>query len=152
MEVATTTGALVGASPALRVSTGAIAEVFGVVLLYSAAASLWPGADSGGREWRSCCDSLGFDSGYPTANEIASYHVHHVVGWSSLMLGLGMLSGLLGIGSAAFKVIAFERIMRVPFKRLDDDEQLHDQGDRRGERRLYLERRYIDPGPGMPWY
>jgi hypothetical protein len=32
------------------------------------------------------------------------------------MLGAGMLSGLLGIGSGAFKVIAFDKIMRVPFK------------------------------------
>ena len=44
MEMATTTGAVLGAWLALRVSTAAIAEVFGAVLLSSAAASFRPSA------------------------------------------------------------------------------------------------------------
>jgi uncharacterized membrane protein YfcA len=32
------------------------------------------------------------------------------------MFGAGALSGLLGIGSGAFKVIAMEKLMRIPFK------------------------------------
>jgi len=81
MEVATTTGALIGASLALRVSTAAIAELFGAVLLYSAAASLWPRAKSAATESADAAAmSLELDSGYPTATGIASYHVHHVLG------------------------------------------------------------------------
>ena len=32
------------------------------------------------------------------------------------MFGAGVLSGLLGIGSGALKVIAMDRVMRIPFK------------------------------------
>ena len=33
-----------------------------------------------------------------------------------LMFGAGILSGLLGIGSGAMKVIAMDQVMRIPFK------------------------------------
>jgi uncharacterized membrane protein YfcA len=57
MEVATTTGALIGASLALRVSTAAIAELFGAVLLYSAGGfTLAEGEIRGRRQRRSCCE------------------------------------------------------------------------------------------------
>jgi uncharacterized protein len=151
MEVATTTGALIGASLALRVSSAAIAEVFGVVLLYSAAASLWPGARSAaGDSVDPAAANLELDSSYPTANRIAGYHVHHVAGGASLMLGAGMLSGLLGIGSGAFKVIAFDRIMRVPFKVSTTTSNFMIGVTAAASVGLYLQRGYIDPGLGMP--
>jgi uncharacterized membrane protein YfcA len=117
MEMATTTGALLGAWLALRVSTAAIAEVFGAVLLFSAAASLRPSANMAAAEIIDpAARTLELDSSYPTASEIASYHVHHILGGTGVMLGAGVLSGLLGIGSGAFKVIAFDKIMKIPFK------------------------------------
>jgi uncharacterized protein len=151
MEVATTTGALIGASLALRVSTAAIAEVFGAVLLYSAAASLWPRARSAATESADAAAmSLELDSGYPTASGIASYHVHHILGGTSVMLGAGMLSGLLGIGSGAFKVIAFDRIMRVPFKVSTTTSNFMIGVTAAASVGLYLQRGYIDPGLGTP--
>jgi uncharacterized membrane protein YfcA len=33
-----------------------------------------------------------------------------------MMIGAGMLSSLLGIGSGAFKVLAMDNVMRIPFK------------------------------------
>ena len=151
MEVATTTGALIGAWLALRVSTAAIAELFGVVLLYSAGASLWPRAKSAATESADAAAmSLELDSGYPTATGIASYHVHHVLGGTSVMLGAGMLSGLLGIGSGAFKVIAFDRIMRVPFKVSTTTSNFMIGVTAAASVGLYLQRGYIDPGLGMP--
>ena len=151
MEVATTTGALIGASLALRVSTAAIAELFGVVLLYSAAASLWPSVKSTAADSVDpAATSLELDSSYPTANGIASYHVHHIVGGTSVMLGAGMLSGLLGIGSGAFKVIAFDKIMRVPFKVSTTTSNFMIGVTAAASVGLYLQRGYIDPGLGMP--
>jgi hypothetical protein len=41
-------------------------------------------------------------------------HVQRVKAGFSLMLGAGLLSGLLGIGSGAMKVIAMDQIMRIP--------------------------------------
>ena len=151
MEVATTTGALIGASLALRVSTAAIAELFGAVLLYSAAASLWPRAQSATTESAGAAAmSLELYSGYPTATGIASYHVHHILGGASVMLGAGMLSGLLGIGSGAFKVIAFDRIMRIPFKVSTTTSNFMIGVTAAASVGLYLQRGYIDPGLGMP--
>ncbi len=151
MEVATTTGALIGASLALRVSTAAIAEVFGAVLLYSAAASLWPRAKSAATESADAAAmSLELDSNYPTATGIASYRVHHILGGASVMLGAGTLSGLLGIGSGAFKVIAFDRIMRVPFKVSTTTSNFMIGVTAAASVGLYLQRGYIDPGLGMP--
>ena len=151
MEVATTTGALIGASLALRVSTGAIAELFGAVLVYSAVASFWPRAKSAATESADAAAmSLELDSDYPSATGIASYHVHHILGGTSVMLGAGMLSGLLGIGSGAFKVIAFDRIMRVPFKVSTTTSNFMIGVTAAASVGLYLQRGYIDPGLGMP--
>ena len=150
MEVATTTGALIGAALALRVSTSAIAELFGVVLLYSAAASLWPRAKRAASESADAAAvSLELDSGYPTATGIAGYHVHHILGGTGVMLGAGMLSGLLGIGSGAFKVIAFDRIMRVPFKVSTTTSNFMIGVTAAASVGMYLQRGYIDPGLGM---
>ena len=151
MEVATTTGALIGAWLALRVSTAAIAERFGVVLLYSAAASLWPRAKSAATESSDAAAmSLELDSGYPTASGVADYHVHHILGGTSVMLGAGMLSGLLGIGSGAFKVIAFDKVMRVPFKVSTTTSNFMIGVTAAASAGLYLQRGYIDPGLGTP--
>jgi uncharacterized membrane protein YfcA len=151
MEVATTTGGLIGASLALRVSTAAIADVFGAVLLYSAAASLWPRAQSAAADTADpAASSLELDSSYPTPNGIASYHVHRVPGGAGVMLGAGVLSGLLGIGSGAFKVIAFDQIMRVPFKVSTTTSNFMIGVTAAASVGLYLQRGYIDPGLGTP--
>ena len=50
------------------------------------------------------------------------------------MFVAGMLSGLLGIGSGAFKVWPWTRRC-APLQGVDDDQQLHDRRDRRGQRR-----------------
>jgi uncharacterized membrane protein YfcA len=44
------------------------------------------------------------------------YMVHLVPAGFGLMYGAGLISGLLGIGSGAFKVLAMDRIMHIPFK------------------------------------
>jgi hypothetical protein len=151
MEVATTTGALVGASLALRVSAAAISELFGAVLLYSAAASVWPSAKSAGADGADpTARSLELDSSYPAASGLTGYHVHRVVGGAGVMLGAGMLSGLLGIGSGAFKVIAFDKIMRVPFKVSTTTSNFMIGVTAAASVGLYLQRGYIDPGLGMP--
>ena len=45
-----------------------------------------------------------------------SYQVTHVPGGFAMMFGAGLASGLLGIGSGVFKVIAMDTIMRMPLK------------------------------------
>ncbi len=98
----------------------------------------------------SAATSLELDSSYPIANGIASYHVHHIVGGTSLMLGDGLLSGLLGIGSGAFKVIAFDSIMRIPFKVSTTTSNFMIGVTAAASVGLYLQRGYIDSRLGMP--
>jgi uncharacterized membrane protein YfcA len=151
MEMATTTGALLGASIALRVSTAAIAEVFGAVLLCSAAASLRPSENTEAADRADpAARALELDSSYPTTSGIASYHVHHILGGASVMLGAGVLSGLLGIGSGAFKVIAFDKIMKIPFKVSTTTSNFMIGVTAAASVGLYLKRGYIDPALGMP--
>ena len=44
------------------------------------------------------------------------YNVQRVPAGFSLMFGAGALSGLLGIGSGAVKVLAMDQAMKIPFK------------------------------------
>lgn len=44
------------------------------------------------------------------------YNVTNVTGGSAIMLGAGVISGLLGIGSGVFKVIAMDTVMKMPLK------------------------------------
>src|SRR6185436_18249634 len=59
---------------------------------------------------------LDMDSTYPTPAGPRAYHVHGVPAASGLMFVAGTLSGLLGIGSGAVKVLALDWAMRLPFK------------------------------------
>ncbi|MFD2728999.1 sulfite exporter TauE/SafE family protein [Enterococcus camelliae] len=45
-----------------------------------------------------------------------SYELTNLVGGFSMMFGAGIASGLLGIGSGAFKVLAMDTIMKMPLK------------------------------------
>jgi len=48
--------------------------------------------------------------------EQVDYQVQNVPGGFSMMFGAGLASGLLGIGSGAFKVLAMDSIMHMPLK------------------------------------
>src|SRR5260370_15131813 len=116
VEIATTVGALVGAKLVLHLHVSVISIIFGVVLLYSAYGSITQhahaGADGGPDRIASW---LKMDSTYPTENGLESYHVHGVPQGFGLMFVAGVLSGLLGIGSGAVKVLAMDKAMNLPF-------------------------------------
>ncbi|MED2629851.1 sulfite exporter TauE/SafE family protein, partial [Bacillus thuringiensis] len=44
------------------------------------------------------------------------YHVDNVYGGFGVMYGAGVISGLLGIGSGSFKVMAMDVFMKLPLK------------------------------------
>jgi len=150
LEIATTLGALSGAFLALILSPRYIAIVFGLVLLQSAY-SAWqnpkeviePKADR-------LAQILNMDSTYPTSNGLRWYHVQNVPGGFLLMLIAGALSGLLGIGSGALKVIAMDRIMKIPFKVSTTTSNFMIGVTAAASAGIYLNRGYIDPGLAMP--
>src|SRR5271157_5058167 len=151
LEIATTIGAIVGAMIATHVTTNAIGIVFGLVLLYSAVLSGRPQPnvpvdDSPDR----LATALKLNGTYPVANSLRAYTVHRVPLGFSLMFGAGTLSGLLGIGSGALKVIAMDQAMRIPFKVSTTTSNFMIGVTAAASAGVYLQRGYIDPGLTMP--
>ncbi len=62
----------------------------------------------------------------------------------------GVLSGLLGIGSGAVKVLAMDQIMRIPFKVSTTTSNFMIGVTAAASAGVYLNRGYIDPGVAMP--
>jgi uncharacterized membrane protein YfcA len=90
------------------------------------------------------------NSSYPTAEGPRAYQVQRVKTGFGLMVGAGALSGLLGIGSGAFKVIAMDQAMRIPFKVSTTTSNFMIGVTAAASAGVYLNRGYIDPGLAMP--
>jgi uncharacterized protein len=76
--------------------------------------------------------------------------VHAVPLGFSLMALAGTLSGLLGIGSGAVKVLAMDQAMRIPFKVSATTSNFMIGVTAAASAEVYLHRGYIDPGLAMP--
>ena len=151
LEIATTVGALVGVVAALYLGVSGISVIFGLVLLYSAYASLrqspCPTENLGPDRLASW---LRMDSTYPTANGLEPYHVRGVPLGFALMFVAGVLSGLLGIGSGAVKALAMDKAMKLPFKVSTTTSNFMIGVTAAASAGVYLSRGYIDPGLAMP--
>lgn len=151
LEIATTLGALSGAFLAVWVSTSAIAIIFGVVLLVSAFLSRKPRSPS---ERNSPPDPLAtrlrLNGSFPDLDGVRTYNVQHVPAGFGIMFGAGALSGLLGIGSGALKVLAMDQAMKIPFKASTTTSNFMIGVTAAASAGVYLHRGYIDPGLSMP--
>jgi uncharacterized membrane protein YfcA len=151
LEIATTFGAVFGAFLAAKISTGVIGIIFGVVLLYSAYLSTRPQPAVASNDRSDLlATKLRMDATMPTPNGPRSYHVHRVPLGFSLMFGAGTLSGLLGIGSGAVKVLAMDQAMKIPFKVSTTTSNFMIGVTAAASAGIYLNRGYIDPGLAMP--
>jgi hypothetical protein len=150
LEIATTLGAVVGAHLTTVLPGTAIAVIFGVVLLYSAWHSFQARKEIKAERSDSLAIKLRLDSTYPGGEGTVPYHVNRVKGGFSLMFLAGILSGLLGIGSGAMKVIAMDQIMRIPFKVSTTTSNFMIGVTAAASAGVYLSRGYIDPGLSMP--
>jgi uncharacterized membrane protein YfcA len=146
LEIATTTGAIVGATIAGYASTQLLAVIFGAVLLHSAWLSTRQPAENPEPERIDpLAQKLRLDGCYPTSHGLSCYHVQHVGLGFIMMLVAGVLSGLLGIGSGALKVIAMDRAMRIPFKVSTTTSNFMIGVTAAASAGIYLNRGYIDP-------
>ena len=153
LEVATTLGAVFGAFLATRVPTRALAVIFGVVLLYSAWLSRNGKADvQAGAINNPWSDKLGMSAAYPEGARGGkiSYKVDRIREGFATMFGAGTLSGLLGIGSGAVKVLAMDKIMRIPFKVSTTTSNFMIGVTAAASAGIYLSRGYVDPGLAFP--
>jgi len=151
LEIATTCGALGGALLALIVPAEAVAVVFGVVLLVSAYLSSQPRLDrTAGVTPDPLARRLRLGGTFPTPSGPEAYQVYRVPLGFALMAVAGLLSGLLGIGSGAFKVLAMDQVMRIPFKVSTTTSNFMIGVTAAASAGVYLSRGYIDPGLAMP--
>ncbi len=152
LEVATTLGALTGAWLVAKVSTGWIGVIFGVVLLYSAWMSLRKrAAATGAKHPDSPGIRLKMKGSYPIGEgKREDYVAQHIPGGFGIMYIAGILSGLLGIGSGAVKVLAMDQVMRLPFKVSTTTSNFMIGVTAAASAGVYLSRGYILPGLAMP--
>jgi len=152
LEIATSIGAISGAFLAVILPTKIIGIVFGVVLLWSAWASVRKRKDrldtSGPPDRLSSL--LRMDSTYPSPEGPCPYRVHNIPGGFLVMALAGVISGLLGIGSGALKVIAMDQLMRLPFKVSTTTSNFMIGVTAAASAGVYLSRGYIDPGLALP--
>jgi uncharacterized membrane protein YfcA len=151
LEIATTLGALLGAYLTAKVPANAIAIIFGVVLTYSAYVSrrVRPRTDVA-QTPDPLATKLKMNGTFPDTSGVRSYNVYHVPTGFGVMFGAGALSGLLGIGSGALKVVAMDQAMKIPFKVSTTTSNFMIGVTAAASAGVYLSHGYIDPTLAMP--
>jgi uncharacterized membrane protein YfcA len=152
LEIATTLGALTGANLAHVTQTNIIAVIFGAVLVYSAIDMFRPGRKgrTAARGEDRLARLLKLNGSFPSAGGKASYEVRNVPQGFGVMYAAGVLSGLLGIGSGAAKVLAMDRVMGVPLKVSTTTSNFMIGVTAAASAGLYLRRGYILPDIALP--
>lgn len=155
LEIATTLGALLGAYLTTRFSSHWIAVIFGVVLLYSAYLSVrGHGPEAVDAKPDGLAERLKLTGVYPSKDGDAGvpqvYVAQHVPAGFGIMFGAGTLSGLLGIGSGAVKVLAMDQAMRLPFKVSTTTSNFMMGVTAAASAGVYLAKGYVDPALAMP--
>jgi uncharacterized protein len=120
LEIATTIGAITGAFISGLISTTYLYIIFGLLLLYSALAML----KKKGQELpdqvvnHPLANKLQLNGEYydKVLGQTVTYNVAGVYGGFGMMYVAGVISGLLGIGSGIFKVMAMDLFMKLPLK------------------------------------
>lgn len=122
LEIATTVGAVVGAIVSGLVDAKFLYWLFGALLLFSSynmvrkligKKDATPALSNDKTAAKLRLNGSYYDK---SALQQVDYSVTNVPGGFTMMFGAGIASGLLGIGSGAFKVIAMDTIMHMPLK------------------------------------
>jgi len=120
LELATTTGAISGAFLAGLLAPNILFIAFGIILLISSLPLLFKLGEELPRDIHNdrWATALKLSSSYPDERlgcKVA-YQVRRTPPGLAMMYVAGVISGLLGIGSGTFKVLAMDTIMRLPMK------------------------------------
>ena len=149
--VATTVGAVCGALLAVVLDPSVLSIIFGIALLVTVLLSLRKKKDLSGVEVSDpLAMRLRLPGAMPTPNGPVPYAVYRVVPGFCVMWVAGVLSGLLGIGSGAFKVVAMDQIMRIPFKVTTATSNFMIGVTAAASVGVYLKRGYLDPALVAP--
>jgi len=151
LEIATTFGALFGAYLTANIPASVLAVIFGVVLIYSSfvARHTRPRQESPDPP-DPLATRLKMNGTFPDTSGIRSYNAYRVPAGFGIMFVAGAISGLLGIGSGALKVVAMDQAMKIPFKVSTTTSNFMIGVTAAASAGVYLSRGYIDPGLAMP--
>ncbi len=118
LEVATTSGAVLGASLAGILNARVLEVLFALTMLMSAYFAVHKEAEHEVlAESDSLAKRLKLAGSFPDANgNQIPYGVRNLPGGAVIMVVAGLMSGLLGIGSGALKVVAMDSVMNLPLK------------------------------------
>jgi len=119
LELATTSGAIAGAALAAYTASTTLALVFGGILLVSLVPTLMKiGEDvPKNQELRGLAKRLNLSGSYAEPDgSLVQYNATRPKAGLLGMVIAGMLSGLLGIGGGAFKVLSMDLAMKLPMK------------------------------------
>lgn len=151
LETATTLGALSGVMIGTLLPESTLSLIFGLVLSYCAFTSFYSNASDllelPPNKLATCLELNGH---YPTAQGEKLYHVQHVPFGYVIMYIAGALSGILGIGSGALKVLALDRVMHFPFKVSTTTSNFMIGVTAAASAGIYLHLGYIDPVLTVP--
>ncbi|AVF22115.1 sulfite exporter TauE/SafE family protein [Paenibacillus larvae] len=154
LEIATTIGAVTGAIIGGLIAPGALYVIFGLLLLYSALAMIKKGKDELPAEvpLHPVAEKLKLHNHYydKALQQNVSYNVDNVYGGFGVMYGAGIISGLLGIGSGSFKVMAMDVFMKLPLKVSSATSNFMMGVTAAASAGIYLFRGDIDPGISAP--
>jgi hypothetical protein len=151
LEIATTLSAIFGVIIAAYIKADYIIIIFGLILLFSAFMMLKKKIDHSNNEKSSLlANYFKLNGSYPSDDGIKQYAVHHVAGGFAMMFVAGTLSGLLGIGSGALKVIGMDNIMKIPFKVSTTTSNFMIGVTAAASALVYLHKGQIDPAIAMP--
>ena len=149
LEIATTFGAIAGAFVAVYLPPSIIAIIFGGVLLYTAIIARTEPKFPDNFKVSRFAEKLKMNGEYPSISGPQHYKVYNVFGGFSLMTVAGILSGLLGIGSGVIKVLAMDKVMKIPFKVSTATSNFMIGVTAAASAGIYLHRGYIDPAISM---
>lgn len=152
LEVAAVLGAIIGAYAVRIMPVSIIAIVFGLVLLSSAYLSL---------RRHEAAEPLTTSDHFAARLQLAAsygdtghghkrYEVTGVGAGLGLMAVAGVLSGLLGIGSGAVKVLAMDQAMRLPYKVSTATSNFMIGITAAASVGVYFSRGYVDPALTLP--
>ncbi|MCU7614893.1 sulfite exporter TauE/SafE family protein [Chryseobacterium sp. GMJ5] len=117
LEIATTAGAIAGALISGMLNPNTIGIIFASILLLTVILNLKGKPDhqepliQGTLE-----DKLKLYGTFPDKGILKNYAARNTVPGFFMMMFAGAMSGLLGIGSGALKVLAMDNMMKLPFK------------------------------------
>lgn len=151
LETATTSGAIGGVAVAALLPAATLSLVFGLILLYCAFAAFYSnGKDkvvTANDQWAS---RLSLNGSCPSAEGQKAYFVEKTPLGFAIMFIAGALSGALGIGSGALKVLALDKVMGFPFKVSTSTSNFMIGVTAAASAGIYLHKGYIDPVLTVP--